>query len=234
MVITGACRGLGRETALQLARRHARIIIADVDAAGGPRTVAEIQKETGNACIAFRYLDLTSLTSVRACATQILQEEARIDVLINNAGVMGGPHRKTEDGIEFHFAVNYVGHFLLTQLLLERLKEAPAGRIVNTASWSYKLASPLNFRDLQMDRSYNRRDAYYRSKLAIVMFTRSLSRRLSGSRVTVNSVNPGNTRTFLGFDGVGVPGWVSDPLAQTALLKMLCDGHVFLDVYDAL
>jgi NAD(P)-dependent dehydrogenase (short-subunit alcohol dehydrogenase family) len=145
----------------------------------------------------FVQLDLASLDSVRKFAAKILEEEPRIDILINNAGVINSTYRESADGFESTFAVNHLGHFLLTNLLLDRIKEAPSARIVNVSSIAYKRAN-LNLDDLNLEKSYDPWIAYRNSKMANILFTRSLARRLEGTRVTANSLHPGVIVTELG------------------------------------
>ena len=146
----------------------------------------------------FRQLDLASLTSVRRFSELVLKEEPRIDILINNAGIMACPYLKTEDGFEMQFGVNHLGHFLLTNLLLDRLKAAPAARIVNVSALAYAGVQCINFDDINSEQSYTPWDAYCQSKLANVLFTRSLARRLEGTSVVANSLHPGIIHTELG------------------------------------
>lgn len=126
-----------------------------------------------------------------------LQEEPRLDVLINNAGVFQCPYTKTEDGFEMQFGVNHLGHFLLTNLLLGLLKSSAPSRIVVVSSKLYKYGD-INFEDLNSEQSYNKSFGYSRSKLANILFTRELARRLEGTKVTVNALHPGIVRTNLG------------------------------------
>ncbi len=143
----------------------------------------------------FRQLDLASLTSIRQFAAQILEEEPRIDILVNNAGVMMCPYSQTEDGFEMQFGVNHLGHFLLTNLLLEHLTEAPAARIVNVPSLAYR-GGKMNFEDLNWNHTtYSRIGAYCQSKLANILFTRALAKCLEGTNVTVNALHPGSVNT---------------------------------------
>lgn len=198
VVITGANTGIGKETALDLAKRKAKVILACRDIEKGKKAVSDIINESGNPNVVFRLLDLASLDSVRIFASELLAEEPTIDVLINNAGVMQCPHWKTVDGYEMQFGVNHLGHFLLTNLLLERLKQASAARIVVVSSRAYEWINGIKFDDINSDNTYNPREAYAQSKLANILFTRALARRLQGSSVIVNCLHPGVIRTELG------------------------------------
>ncbi|ETE70176.1 Retinol dehydrogenase 14, partial [Ophiophagus hannah] len=142
-------------------------------------------------------LDLASLSSVRSFCQQVLQEEPRLDVLINNAGIFQCPYMKTEDGFEMQFGVNHLGHFLLTNLLLGLLKSSAPSRIVVVSSKLYKYGE-INFDDLNSELSYNKSFAYSRSKLGNILFTRELARRIQNTGVTVNVLHPGIVRTNLG------------------------------------
>ncbi|XP_012582814.1 PREDICTED: retinol dehydrogenase 14, partial [Condylura cristata] len=142
-------------------------------------------------------LDLASLRSVRAFCQEMLQEEDRLDVLINNAGIFQCPYMKTEDGFEMQFGVNHLGHFLLTNLLLGLLKSSAPSRIVVVSSKLYKYGD-INFEDLNSEQSYNKSFCYSRSKLANILFTKELARRLEGTDVTANVLHPGIVRTNLG------------------------------------
>ena len=196
VVITGGNTGIGKETAIDLAGRNARVILACRSAEKGEKAAVEVREKSGNDDVVFRQLDLASLTSVRQFAAKVLEEEPRIDILINNAGVMACPHSKTEDGFEMQFGVNHLAHFLLTNLFLDRLKEAPSARIVNVSSLAHVMGS-MNFDDLNWEKSYDRWQAYGQSKLANILFTRSLAKRLEGTNVTVNSLHPGSIATEL-------------------------------------
>lgn len=193
VVITGANVGIGKATAVDLARRNGRVILACRSAEKGESAAADIRAESGNSDVVFRQLDLASLASVRRFAAQILEEEPRIDILINNAGVMGCPYSKTEDGFEMQFGVNHLGHFLLTNLLLERMKESPAARIVTVSGDIYRMCSGIKFDDLSWSEGsqYSPNGAYTHSKLANILFTNALAKRLEGTRVTANSLHPG-------------------------------------------
>jgi len=196
VIITGANSGIGKETAVDLAKRNARVILACRSVEKGEKAAVEVRKRSKSDNVVFRQLDLASLTSIQQFAARILEEEPRLDILITNASVMVCPYTKTEHGFEMQFGVNHLGHFLLTNLLLDHLKEAPAARIVNVSSRGYTFGK-INFDDLQSEQSYEPWAAYGRSKLANILFSRSLAKCLQGTNVTTNSLHPGMVRTDL-------------------------------------
>ncbi|XP_030610357.1 retinol dehydrogenase 13 isoform X2 [Archocentrus centrarchus] len=158
----------------------------------------EIRGKTLNPHVYARPLDLASTKSIREFAETIKQEEQRVDILINNAGVMRCPAWKTEDGFDMQFGVNHLGHFLLTNLLLDKLKESAPSRVINLASLAH-IVGKLDFEDLNWEKKkFDTKQAYCQSKLANVLFTRELAKRLQGTGVTVNAVHPGVVATELG------------------------------------
>ena len=198
VVITGGNSGIGKETAVDLARRGARVIIGCRNLQKGEEALKEIKERSGNSNVFLEELDLASLKSVRTFADKILSLESRVDVLINNAGVLMCPYQKTKDGFEMQFGTNHLGHFLLTMLLLDRLKRSQPSRIINVSSYGHRMGSDkINFADINFEKSYDSWAAYYNSKLANVLFTRELSKRLEGTHVTVNALHPGAVSTEL-------------------------------------
>ena len=198
VVITGGNTGIGKETAVDLAARGARVIIGCRNLEKGRKALKEIQEQSGNENIFLEKLDLASLESVRTFADKVVNSEPRLDILINNAGVMACPYQKTEDGFEMQFGVNHLGHFLLTMLLLDHLKQSQPSRIVNVSSLAHRMGNgKINFDDIHYEKSYSSWGAYCNSKLANVLFTRELSKRLEGSHVTVNALHPGAVSTEL-------------------------------------
>lgn len=193
IVITGANSGIGYTTAVDLAKRKARVILACRSKEKGEEAANKIRKLTKNDHVVFKQLDLASFASITQFSRTLLTSETRLDVLINNAGVMACPLWRSDDGYEMQFAVNYLGHFLLTHLLLNLLKKSE-GKIINLTSYMYKMGQ-INFDDLNSEMSYDPWQAYYQSKLAVVLFTRELSRRLEDFEVTVNTVHPGMVAT---------------------------------------
>ncbi|XP_072532838.1 retinol dehydrogenase 14a [Salminus brasiliensis] len=199
IIVTGANSGIGKATAVELLRRQARVIMACRSTERAEQAAQEIRQEAGQEQgeLRVKLLDLASLKSVRSFCDEIIKEEPRIDVLINNAGVYQCPYEKTEDGFEMQFGVNHLGHFLLTHLLLDLLKRSAPSRIVVVSSKLYKYAD-INFDDLNSEQSYDKAFAYGRSKLANLLFTLELGRRLEDTGVTVNALTPGIVRTNLG------------------------------------
>lgn len=152
-----------------------------------------IKNKTKNTNVKVMHLDLASFKSIRTFAHTFLNEEPRLDILINNASVMGIPRTLTKDGLEMHMGVNHFGHFLLTNLLIERLKQSTPSRVVTVSNWGHTFVR-FNRNDLNGEKSYNRFHAYFHSKLANVLFTAELlftANRLSGSGITSNSLHPG-------------------------------------------
>lgn len=196
VIITGCNTGIGKETARDLARRGASVYMACRDQVKCEIARQEIIKETENLNVFNRSLDLSSLDSIRRFVAEFKKEEPRLDVLINNAGVMMCPKMLTKDGFEMQLGTNHMGHFLLTNLLLDQLKKAAPSRIINLSSLAH-IGGKLNKEDLNSDQSYNDVMAYCQSKLANVLFTRELAKRLEGSQVTVNCLHPGAVNTDL-------------------------------------
>lgn len=193
VIITGANSGIGKATALELANRGATVILGCRCLGKGEAAATEIKNLSGNANVSAMKLDLASLDSVRKFVENFKAKEISLDVLINNAGVMLCPFKKTEDGIEEHLSVNYLGHFLLTLLLLDKLRAAPEARIINVSAVAHYVAT-IQLEDINLETNYVPREAYGQSKLAQVMFTRELAKRLEGTKITVNSLHPGIVR----------------------------------------
>ncbi|KAM7350183.1 retinol dehydrogenase 12-like [Cochliomyia hominivorax] len=196
VLITGCNTGIGKETALEMAKRGARVYMACRNFDKCEKARQEIITLTGNSNIYNRTLDLASLKSVREFAAKFLQEEKRLDILINNAGIMSTPRKLTEDGWEQQFAVNHLGHFLLTNLLLDLIKSSAPSRIVVVSSLAHIFG---NFRkdDMNLEKHYTRFGAYGRSKLANILFTRKLAKMLKDSNVSVNCLHPGSVQSEL-------------------------------------
>jgi len=202
VVVTGGNSGIGLETAVELARAGARVVITARDPVRGDAAVADVRKRSGNDQVDLALFDLASFASIRTGAADLLDRCPRIDVLVNNAGLVLSRRQETEDGFEATFGVNHLGHFLLTGLLLDRIRASAPARIVNVASTAHRSARRgLNFDDLQSQRRYRGMQAYGASKLANILFTTELARRLAGTGVTVNAVHPGTVATGFARDG---------------------------------
>lgn len=197
-VITGANTGLGFETAAALAAHGARVVLAVRNLDKGKEAQARIAALTPGADVELQQLDLTSLASVRDAAEQLRSDHPSIDLLINNAGVMYTPKSTTADGFELQFGTNHLGHFALTGLLLDRLLPVAGSRVVTVSSLGHRIRAAIHFDDLQWERSYNRVAAYGQSKLANLLFTYELQRRLvpGGTTVAV-AAHPGGSNTEL-------------------------------------
>jgi NAD(P)-dependent dehydrogenase (short-subunit alcohol dehydrogenase family) len=200
VLITGANAGIGKETAIDLARRGARVIMACRDMKRGEDALNDVAEKTGSSKLVLKQLDLASLASVRVLAEDINKTEPELDVLINNAGVMVPSQlQKTQDGFEMQMGVNHLGHFLFTNLLIDLLKSSQPSRIVlvSSSAHSQTTSSSFNFDNINSGKYYRKWDAYGQSKLAIVLFARELAKRLEGTGVTANSLHPGAIQTEL-------------------------------------
>ena len=203
-LITGASSGIGLETAVALARAGAHVAIVCRTAERGERALREITRRSQRSDVVLFVADLASQRTVRALATQIAAALPRLDVLVNNAGAVLGERVLTEDGLETTFAVNHLAYFLLARLLQPMLVASAPARIVNVASRAHS-SGTLHFDDLMGARGYDGWKAYAQSKLANVVFTYELARRLAGTGVTVNCLHPGVVGTNIGHAG---PSWI--------------------------
>ncbi|MFD4031313.1 SDR family NAD(P)-dependent oxidoreductase [Streptomyces sp. NPDC058637] len=220
-IVTGANTGLGFETARILAAHGATVVLAVRDVAKGERAAARI---TGDVTV--QALDLTSLDSVRAAAADLRAAHPRIDLLINNAGVMYTPRQTTADGFELQFGTNHLGHFALTGLLMDRLLPVPGSRVVTVSSTGHRIRAAIHFDDLQWERSYSRVAAYGQAKLANLMFTYELQRRLAPHGTTVAvAAHPGVSNTELMRNAPaalrGPVSWLAPMLTQKAEMGAL-------------
>jgi NAD(P)-dependent dehydrogenase (short-subunit alcohol dehydrogenase family) len=197
-VITGANTGLGYETAAALADHGARVVLAVRNLDKGKDAAARITAQSPHAEVALQELDLTSLDAIRAAAEQLRAEHDRIDLLINNAGVMYTPKSTTKDGFELQFGTNHLGHFAFTGLLLDRLLPVAGSRVMTVSSVGHRIRADIHFDDLQWERSYGRVAAYGQAKLANLLFTYELQRRLAPHGTTIAvAAHPGFSDTEL-------------------------------------
>jgi len=199
VIVTGANTGIGKETAMDLVQRGAKVYLACRSVTRAQHAVDDIVNQTGISRnqLPIMQLDLASFKSIRSFASSFREREKKLDILINNAGVMLVPLGKTEDGYETSFGVNHLGHFLLTNLLMDLLiaGDSPS-RIINVSSLGHVFGT-INFDDLMMEKGFSSAHAYFQSKLANILFTRELAHRLQGTKVTTYSLHPGSIRTEL-------------------------------------
>jgi len=198
-VITGANTGLGLETAKALAARGAAVVLAVRNLDKGKDAAAAITTATPGAEVTLQRLDLSSLASVREAGDELLARHDRLDLLVNNAGVMYTPKSTTADGFELQFGTNHLGHFALTGLLLDRLLVTPKSRIVTVSSVGHRIRARIHFDDLQLEHGYGRVTAYGQSKLANLLFTYELQRRLAAADAGTLALaaHPGGSNTEL-------------------------------------
>ncbi|MNV27454.1 Fatty acyl-CoA reductase [compost metagenome] len=198
-LVTGANSGMGLATTVELARKGAKVIMVCRNRQRGEEALAAAKQKSHSVDIELMLCDLASLESIRSFAEEFTRKYPILDILINNAGVVTIKRQLTKDGFEMDLGVNHLGHFLLTNLLLEPLKAAEQGRIVVVASGAYKIGA-LHYEDPTLARRFNPAKAYARSKLANILFTKELAARLQGTRVTVNCVHPGAVGTNIGVN----------------------------------
>jgi NAD(P)-dependent dehydrogenase (short-subunit alcohol dehydrogenase family) len=231
VIITGANSGLGFEAAREMARKGAHVVLACRDVAKTKAAISSIAAEVPEAALQGMALDLARLSSVREFAESFLSAHGELHVLLNNAGVMAIPYRKTADGFEMQLGTNHLGHFALTGLLLEPLLATPGARVVNVSSNAHRFGK-IRFDDLQLERSYGKWRAYGQSKLANLLFTYELQRRLAAKKADVISVgcHPGYAATNLQFVGPRMEGssllergakLLNDLLSQSAAMGAL-------------
>lgn len=201
-MVTGATSGMGEVTARALAQRGATVIVVGRNPNKCVAAVNQIKQQTGNPAVEFMLADMSVQTQIRHLAQEFKSKYPRLDVLVNNAGAWITARQDSVDGIEMTFALNHLGYFLLTNLLLDTLRATAPARIINVSSYGHK-AGQMNFDDLQFRWRYDGMQAYRQSKLANVLFTYELARRLAGTGVTVNAVNPGLVATRFGFNNLG-------------------------------
>jgi NAD(P)-dependent dehydrogenase (short-subunit alcohol dehydrogenase family) len=212
-LVTGATDGHGRAVARGLARRGADVVLLGRDPEKCRRVQAEIARESGGKSPETLLCDLASREAIDRAASEYLAGGRPLHVLVNNAGLVSQTRQQNAEGIELTFAVNYLAVFQLTLRLLPRLIESVPARIVNVSSDTYRIAS-LDFADLQLERGYSFLRAYGRSKLAIVVFTLELARRLEGQGVTVNAVDPGPVASNIGANNPGFAYRIASPIIR--------------------
>jgi NAD(P)-dependent dehydrogenase (short-subunit alcohol dehydrogenase family) len=201
-LVTGANTGIGKEIAVGLARQGARLLFTSRDDSRGRAALEDIRQRGESDAVEFVHLDLASLASVRECARDVLERCEHLDVFVANAGGVWSQRRLTHDGLEMTLGVNHFGHFALTAHLLDRLKASAPARIVLTASGAHRTARRgIAFDDLRRERRYRGMQVYGESKLANILFTRELTRRLERTDVTVNCFHPGFVASEFGQGG---------------------------------
>jgi NAD(P)-dependent dehydrogenase (short-subunit alcohol dehydrogenase family) len=205
ILVTGATDGIGKQTALELARDGARIVLHGRSQTKLEATRDELQRLVPGSAVEIAAADFASLADVRRMAEDVAARHPAIDVLINNAGVYMNQHATSHDGHEMTFAVNHLAPFLLTHLLLPALRAAPRARIVNVSSVAH-MRGVLDFENLHGEKGFAPYGAYALSKLANVLFTVELARRLAGEPITVNALHPGVVSTKLLTEGFGMQG----------------------------
>ncbi len=202
-LVTGGNSGIGKETALGLARLGATVVIVSRNRGKGEAAISDIRRKSGNQNVNLMVADLSSMDAVRQLALEFRSKYDKVHVLVNNAGIFLPKRVTTADGLEATFATNHLGHFLLTNLLLDLLKASAPSRVINITSDAHKGAE-IDFEDLMGEKKFSGFKAYGQSKLANVLFTYELARRLEGTGVTVNCLHPGVVRTGFGKDVGGL------------------------------
>lgn len=228
-LITGCSGGIGKEAAVRIAKMKAHVVIVCRNRERGEPALAEIRSRSGSAKVDLLTADFGHQASIREMSSEFLSRYDRLDVLINNAGAIHRNRELSADGIEKTFAINHLGYFLLTNLLLERIKQASPSRIVVVASNAHRSAK-WDWNNLQGERKYHYFGAYCISKLANVLFTNALARRLAGSGVTINAVHPGEVQTGIVRQIPPLFAWLFNRIAITA--ERGSDGLVHLATSD--
>ena len=217
VVVTGATSGIGEVAAVELARQGARIVFVARNPLRRDTTLARLSVANDKAKHTAYLADLSKLSEMKRVAGEIAAAESRIDVLINNAGAVFTTRETTPDGLELTFATNHMAYFVVTNLLLDKLKATPGARIVSTSSDAHK-SGKLDFDDLQSEKSFAGFRAYGTSKLCNILFTRELARRLEGSGVTANCLHPGFVATGFGDNTDGLVGFAFGVLKKVAAI----------------
>ncbi|HWE25621.1 MAG TPA: SDR family oxidoreductase [Myxococcales bacterium] len=217
VLVTGATSGIGLEAARSLAKQGAKVVMVGRDAGKTARCVEEVRRSAPGADVTSLLCDFSRQIDVRRLANDVLARFDRLDVLVNNAGTVFERRTMTEDGIEATFAINHLGYFLLTQLLLDRIVQSAPARIVNVASVAHRAAT-MDFNDLFFEHGYRIMRAYGRSKLGNVLYTRALAKKLAGTGVTVNCLHPGTVATNIWS---GAPAWTRPLFAVLRKVAMI-------------
>ncbi|SDO02216.1 NAD(P)-dependent dehydrogenase, short-chain alcohol dehydrogenase family [Paenibacillus sp. yr247] len=199
VIVTGANSGMGLATTVELARKGAHVIMLCRSQQRGEQALSEARQQSGSDRIELMLCDLGSLASIRAFGTTFLAKHNVLDVLVNNAGVFTVKRQTTADGFEAMTGVNHLGHFLLTNLLLEAIVRAPQGRIVNVSSGAHKIGR-FDFDNPYLTQGFSMWKGYAQSKIANIWFTRELAKRLAGTTATANALHPGAVGTSIGVD----------------------------------
>lgn len=215
-LVTGASSGIGLEASVKLAKNGAEVLMVARDPKRGEAARADVARRSGSDAVSLLLCDFGSQAAIRALADEVKSKAARLDILVNNAGSVSSKRQVTEDGIEQTFAVNHLGYFLLTNLLLDLVVASAPARIVNVSSVGHRQGT-LDFEDIGFERGYGIMKAYSRSKLANVLFTSELARRLEGKRVTVNALHPGAVATHIWSHAPAI----ARPLLAVAKLFMI-------------
>ena len=216
VLVTGATSGIGLEASVKLARMGADLLMVGRDAKKTESAVAEVKARSGSAKVTALNCDFASQQQIRRLADEVKKIRPRLDVLVNNAGTVSDVRRVTEDGIELTFAVDHLGYFLLTSLLLDLLQKSAPARVVSVASVAHRQGT-MDFADLGFASGYQIMRAYARAKLANVLFTRELAKRLDGKGVTVNCLHPGAVATNI---WAKAPWWAKPALAIAKLFMI--------------
>lgn len=206
-LVTGANAGIGLETVRGLAKAGMSVVMVCRNWERGEQALSEIRKDTGNDRLTLLLCDLSSQASIRELVRSFHEQFSSLHVLINNAAMISSERELTEDGIERQFAVNHLAPFLMTNLLLDTLKQSAPARIINVSSQMHQ-RTDFDFENLQGEKHYSPRSMYAQTKLANVLFTKELARRLEGSGVTANALHPGTVATGLFGRFLGLPKWL--------------------------
>ena len=217
VVITGATSGIGEVAAIELARQGARIVFVARNQMRRDTMLTRLTIANDKVKHTAYLADLSRLSEMKRVAGEIAAAESKIDALINNAGAVFGKRETTPDGLEMTFATNHMAYFVVTNLLLPKLKATPGARIVSTSSTAHK-SGKLDFDDLQSEKSYSTFRVYGTSKLCNILFTRELARRLEGTGVTANCLHPGLVATRFCDNNAGLTGFVFDIVKKLAAI----------------